>query len=59
LYSLAADIDLRVVAKEYKLVGGQIVNIVKQIILRELGANSEVIRRKTLEEAIAEEERKN
>jgi hypothetical protein len=35
------------------------VNIVKQIILRELGANSEVIRRKTLEEAIAEEERKN
>jgi hypothetical protein len=56
---LAADIDLRVVAKEYKLVGGQIVNIVKQIILRELGANSEVIRLKTLEEAIAEEERKN
>ncbi len=56
---LADDIDLRVVAKEYKLVGGQIVNIVKQIILRELGANSEVIRLKTLEEAIAEEERKN
>lgn len=56
---LADDVDLRLISKEHKLVGGQIVNIVKQIILRELGAKSEVIRLKTLEEAIAEEERKN
>lgn len=56
---LVDDVDLRLISKEHKLVGGQIVNIVKQIILRELGAKSEVIRLKTLEEAIAEEERKN
>ena len=56
---LADDVDLRLISKEHKLVGGQIVNIVKQIILRELGAQSEVIRLKTLEEAIAEELRKN
>ncbi len=56
---LADDVDLRLISKEHKLVGGQIVNIVKQIILRELGAQSGIIRLKTLEEAIAEELRKN
>ena len=56
---LADDVDLRLISKEHKLVGGQIVNIVKQIILRELGAKSGVIRIKTLEEAIMEELRKN
>jgi SpoVK/Ycf46/Vps4 family AAA+-type ATPase len=56
---LASEIDLRQIAKEHKLVGGQIVNIVKQILLRELGAKSQFIRLKTLEEAISEEIRKN
>ena len=56
---LADDVDLRLISKEHKLVGGQIVNIVKQIILRELGAKSELIRLKTLCEAIEEELRKN
>ncbi len=52
---LASNIDLRVIAKEHKLVGGQIVNIVKQVILRELGAEKGEIRLKTLLDAIEEE----
>ncbi len=52
---LATDIDLRLIAKEHKLVGGQIVNIVKQVILREVGAEKVEIRLKTLLDAIEEE----
>jgi SpoVK/Ycf46/Vps4 family AAA+-type ATPase len=55
---LSSDIILKQIAKDYKLVGGQIVNIIKQVILRELGSQNNVIRLKTLIGAIEDELRK-
>ena len=52
-------IDLKSIAKEYQLVGGQIINIVKSAILRELGNNSEIITEKILIESIKKELKKN
>ncbi len=52
-------IDLKSIAKEYQLVGGQIINIVKSSILKELGNNSEVITEKILIESIKKELKKN
>lgn len=57
-FPLSPEVNLRTIAKEHKLVGGQIVNIVKQVILRELGSGSDKIRLRTLEEAITEEDKK-
>jgi SpoVK/Ycf46/Vps4 family AAA+-type ATPase len=56
---LASEIDLRQIAKEHKLVGGQIVNIVKQVILRELGAGSDQVELVTLIACIQEELKKS
>ena len=52
---LSPDIDLKSTAKEYELVGGQIVNVIKQVIIRELGVGSRVINKKTLVACIKEE----
>ena len=55
---LNSNIDFKQIAKEHKLVGGQIVNVVKQVLLRELGAGNRSISSSTIEEAIAEELKK-
>ncbi len=52
---LAPDIDLKSIAKEFELVGGQIINVVKQIIIRELGVGSKMIQKRTLLSCIREE----
>lgn len=51
-------IDIKEISKEYKLVGGQIVNVVKQVILREMGVGSDLIHYKTLISCIEEELKK-
>ena len=58
-FVLEDGIDLKLIAKEYQLVGGQIINIVKSAILRELGNNSEMITEKILIESIKKELKKN
>ena len=58
-FILEDNIDLKSIAKEYQLVGGQIINIVKSAILRELGNNSEMITEKILIESIRKEIKKN
>jgi hypothetical protein len=58
-FILEEGIDLKSIAKEYQLVGGQIINIVKSSILKELGNNSEVITEKILIESIKKELKKN
>lgn len=52
---LSPEIDLKLIAKEYELVGGQIVNVIKQVILRELGNGSKFINKRTLVACIKEE----
>jgi SpoVK/Ycf46/Vps4 family AAA+-type ATPase len=54
-----SDIDLKKIAKDYLVVGGQIVNIVKQASLRALGNNNGVISQKILLQCITEELKKN
>ena len=56
---LDSDIDLKKIAKDYLVVGGQIVNIVKQASLRALGNNNGVISQKILLQCITEELKKN
>ena len=58
-FVLEESIDLKSIAKEYQLVGGQIINIVKSAILKELGNDSEVITEKILIESIKKEMKKN
>ena len=56
---LSKEIDLKQIAKEHKLVGGQIVNIVKQSVLRVLGRDLSQISYSVLKMCIAEEEKKS
>ncbi len=58
-FELENRIDLKAIAKEYQLVGGQIINIVKSAILKELGNNSNTITEKILIESIKKELKKN
>ena len=58
-FELENCIDLKAISKEYQLVGGQIINIVKSAILKELGNNSNVITEKILIESIKKELKKN
>ena len=58
-FVLEESIDLKYIAKEYKLVGGQIINIVKTSILKELGNNSTIITERILIDSIKQELKKN
>ena len=52
---LADDVDLKQISKAHKLVGGQIVNIVKQSVLRVLGRDLSQINYSIIKMCIAEE----
>jgi len=56
---LADDVDLKQISKAHKLVGGQIVNIVKQSVLRAMGQEMPVLDKRLIHSCIVEEEKKS
>lgn len=57
-YELAEDIDLRAIANEFELTGGNIINVLRFSTIRAISANTRVLRKSDLLEGIRKELRK-